>query len=177
MKSRATVLVLIGVAAAMWFGLALGAGDVDPSAPDTTGLAGQQPSLSRSGEEINWQVISSGGTEGSSVNFRLSGTAGQTAVGTGSSTNFRLAHGFWQQFGEEPYICGDANASGSVDIDDVVYLIAYIFSGGPPPVPLASGDANCSGAVDIDDAVYLIAYIFSGGNAPCDIDGDGVPDC
>ena len=32
-------------------------------------------------------------------------------------------------------ICGDANGMGGVDIDDVVYLISYIFSGGPAPVP------------------------------------------
>jgi hypothetical protein len=64
---------------------------------------------------------------------------------------------------------GDANGSGSIDIDDVVYLIAFIFSGGPAPVPyaLASGDANCSCSVDIDDVVYLIAFIFSGGPPPC----------
>jgi hypothetical protein len=65
------------------------------------------------------------------------------------------------------YVCGDADGSGTVDIDDVVSLIAYIFSGGPEPVPYASGDADCSGAVDIDDAVWLIAYIFSGGPQPC----------
>jgi hypothetical protein len=75
------------------------------------------------------------------------------------------------------YICGDADASGEVDIDDVVYLIAYIFAGGPEPAPYESGDANCSGAVDIDDAVYLINYIFAGGNSPCDPDGDEVSDC
>jgi len=75
------------------------------------------------------------------------------------------------------YICGDANVSGAVDIDDVVYLIAYIFSGGPEPVPYESGDTNCSGGVDIDDVVYLISYIFSGGFAPCDPDGNGTPDC
>jgi hypothetical protein len=75
------------------------------------------------------------------------------------------------------YVCGDADASQSVDIDDVVYLINYIFSGGSEPVPYESGDADCSGGLDIDDVVWLIAYIFSGGNAPCDLDGDGVPDC
>jgi hypothetical protein len=75
------------------------------------------------------------------------------------------------------WLCGDCDASGEVDIDDAVFLIAYIFSSGPPPVPLASADADCSGGVDIDDVVYLIAYIFSGGYAPCDIDGDGTPDC
>jgi len=75
------------------------------------------------------------------------------------------------------WICGDADTSSGVDIDDVVYLINYIFAGGPPPDPLASGDAECSGGVDIDDAVYLITYIFSGGTPPCDTDGDGEPDC
>ena len=74
-------------------------------------------------------------------------------------------------------ICGDPDASGEIDIDDVVYLINYIFAGGSPPEPLESGDADCSGAIDIDDVVYLISYIFSGGNAPCDTDGDEVQDC
>jgi len=71
------------------------------------------------------------------------------------------------QTGGPSYVCGDADASGAVDIDDVVYLIAYIFSGGSAPVPLDAGDADCSGAIDIDDVVYLINYIFSGGPAPC----------
>lgn len=135
---------------------------------------------SAAGEEINWQVISSGGeNNGSSANFGLAGTIGQTATGEGSSENFGLKHGFWQDLGAggPEYICGDADASGGVDIDDVVYLIAFIFSGGPEPVPYESGDADCSGIVDIDDAVWLINYIFSGGNAPCDLDGGGVPDC
>jgi len=66
-----------------------------------------------------------------------------------------------------PYVCGDANGDAAVDISDAVYLIAYIFSGGPAPNPLAAGDANCDAAVDISDAVYLIGYIFSGGPAPC----------
>jgi hypothetical protein len=75
------------------------------------------------------------------------------------------------------HLCGDADGSGEVDIDDVVYLINYIFTSGPPPDPIESGDADCSGGIDIDDVVWLIAYIFSGGNAPCDTDGDEVPDC
>jgi hypothetical protein len=125
------------------------------------------------GEEIKWQVIASGGTDGSSENFRLAGTAGQIAVGIGGSENFGITHGFWQLW----YIVGDADGSGEVKIEDVIYLIAYIFSGGPPTEPLLAGDADCSGDVDIDDVVYLILYLFSGGPAPGDPDGDGVPDC
>jgi len=85
------------------------------------------------------------------------------------------AGGAWEYPVSDDFVCGDADGSGSVDIDDVVFLVAYIFAGGPAPSPLAAGDADCSGA--IDDIVYLIAYIFSGGNAPCDPDGDSIPDC
>jgi hypothetical protein len=66
-----------------------------------------------------------------------------------------------------PYICGDADANGFVNISDAVYLIAYIFSGGPTPNPLDAGDADCNGFVNISDAVYLINYIFASGPAPC----------
>jgi hypothetical protein len=75
------------------------------------------------------------------------------------------------------FICGDADRSGSIDIDDAVYLVTYIFASGPPPEPMSAGDADCSEAIDIDDVVYLISYIFAGGSVPCDADGDGVPDC
>jgi hypothetical protein len=62
---------------------------------------------------------------------------------------------------------GDANGTGAVDIDDVVYIVAYIFSGGPAPVTPEAGDANCIEGTDIDDVVYLIAFIFSNGPEPC----------
>ena len=65
------------------------------------------------------------------------------------------------------YLCGDADGSGLIDIDDVVFLINYIFAGGPAPDPYEQGDADCSGLIDIDDAVYLIQYIFAGGPSPC----------
>jgi hypothetical protein len=71
------------------------------------------------------------------------------------------------------FLCGDADGSGgdpAVDIDDVVYLINYIFASGPPPDPIEAGDVNCNGGdvpVDIDDVVYLINYVFAGGPEPC----------
>jgi hypothetical protein len=62
---------------------------------------------------------------------------------------------------------GDANRDGVVDIEDVVYLINYLFLGGPAPDPLELGDASCSGVVDVTDVVYLINYLFVGGPPPC----------
>jgi len=42
-------------------------------------------------------------------------------------------------------ICGDVDQSGGVDIDDVVYLIAYIFSGGPEPCPYPTASGTLVG--------------------------------
>jgi hypothetical protein len=61
---------------------------------------------------------------------------------------------------------GDANGDGAVDVGDVVFLVAYVFKGGPAPVPVLAGDANCDDASDVGDAVYLIAYVFKGGPPP-----------
>ncbi len=65
------------------------------------------------------------------------------------------------------YICGDADGGGSVSIADAVYIVNYIFGGGPAPDPVEAGDADCSGAISISDAVFIINYIFGGGPAPC----------
>ncbi len=65
------------------------------------------------------------------------------------------------------FVCGDAGGDGSINIADAVYLINYIFKGGPAPEPLDAGDANCDGDVNVADAVYLINYIFKGGPEPC----------
>ncbi|MFH2055988.1 MAG: M64 family metallopeptidase [bacterium] len=67
----------------------------------------------------------------------------------------------------EELTCGDCNSDALVNITDIVYLIQYIFAGGPPPTPLEVGDADCNGVPNISDAVYLVAYIFAGGPVPC----------
>jgi len=63
-------------------------------------------------------------------------------------------------------ICGDANDDGEVNVGDAVYLINFVFNGGPEPTPFCSGDANGDGEVNIGDSVYLINYVFKGGPAP-----------
>jgi hypothetical protein len=64
-------------------------------------------------------------------------------------------------------LCGDANGDESADVADAVFMINYIFKGGPAPDPLEAGDANCDGDRNVGDAVYLINYVFNGGPAPC----------
>lgn len=67
------------------------------------------------------------------------------------------------------YLCGDANGSGNIDIDDAMFLLSFIFSDGSYPDPYEAGNANGSTEepiVDIDDIVYLLEYIFADGPAP-----------
>ena len=66
------------------------------------------------------------------------------------------------------YTCGDPNVDAAVNIADAVYVLNYVFKGGPPPMPvIAAGDVNCDISVNIADAVYLINFIFKGGQVPC----------
>jgi len=65
-----------------------------------------------------------------------------------------------------PYLCGDANFDGAVNVGDVVFIIGFVFTGGPTPDPYCQADANGSHPVDVGDAVYLINYIFKSGSPP-----------
>jgi hypothetical protein len=66
-----------------------------------------------------------------------------------------------------PLKCGDADLNQLVNVSDAVYLINYIFGGGPAPLAEQTADVDCNGVVNISDAVYLISYIFGGGPEPC----------
>jgi DNA-binding beta-propeller fold protein YncE len=65
------------------------------------------------------------------------------------------------------YDCGDANSDKQINVGDAVFLISYVFKGGPAPDPLEAGDANCDSDINVGDAVYLINYVFKGGPEPC----------
>ncbi|HOP06685.1 MAG TPA: M4 family metallopeptidase [candidate division Zixibacteria bacterium] len=66
----------------------------------------------------------------------------------------------------QAWICGDADGNGSAtpDIQDLVYLVAYMFNDGPPPPVMATVDVDGSGSgPDISDLIYLVSYMFQGG--------------
>ncbi len=64
-------------------------------------------------------------------------------------------------------VCGDVTADRIIDLGDVVYVLGYLYKGGPPPEPACLGDVNCDGIVDLGDVVYLITYLYKGGPLPC----------
>lgn len=61
---------------------------------------------------------------------------------------------------------GDANGDSSVNAVDVVFLINYLFIGGPEPCVCEAADCNNDGVINASDVVYLINYLFIGGPAP-----------
>jgi hypothetical protein len=65
------------------------------------------------------------------------------------------------------FVCGDVDGSGRIDIDDIVWMVLYVFYGGYAPAPIGLADVDCSGGIDIDDIVYMIDYVFALGPYPC----------
>ena len=59
---------------------------------------------------------------------------------------------------------GDINRNGRLDSADLVFLVDYIFRGGPSPEPIEAGDANYDGSVTVLDLLVLVDHIFRGGS-------------
>lgn len=65
------------------------------------------------------------------------------------------------------YECGDIDHAGDgMNISDLVWLVDFMFTGGPPPPVLEAADVNGSGAIDIADLVYVVDFMFNGGPPP-----------
>jgi len=61
---------------------------------------------------------------------------------------------------------GDANADGVIDLGDILFLVSYLYKGGPAPVPYETGDPDCNKTIDLGDLLYLVSYLYKGGPAP-----------
>jgi len=63
---------------------------------------------------------------------------------------------------------GDVDGTSNITSADIVFLVNFIFKGGPAPVECeAGGDVNCSGDINAADIIRLIGYVFKSGNEPC----------
>jgi uncharacterized Ntn-hydrolase superfamily protein len=66
------------------------------------------------------------------------------------------------------FLCGDVNEDGLHTSADIIYLVNYIFKGGPTPQPVAlAGDTNRNNSVTSADIIYLVGYVFKSGLPPC----------
>ncbi|MDD4051488.1 MAG: dockerin type I repeat-containing protein, partial [candidate division Zixibacteria bacterium] len=59
--------------------------------------------------------------------------------------------------------CGDISVDDRITVGDAVFLINYLFRGGPAPTVLNHADVDGSGVVDLADAVYTINFLFRAG--------------
>ena len=62
---------------------------------------------------------------------------------------------------------GEVNLQGAIDLADAVYILNWLFLGGPSPDCVKSADVNDSGTTpDLGDSVYLLGFLFLGGPPP-----------
>jgi hypothetical protein len=147
---------------------------IAPAQPQQLDLS-SAPAAKEKGRQIKWQIVCTGGACGNNNQAKglvigddywvVCGSVGQTAVGPGSSPSFGVNSGYWQEtlYG---FLRGDANGDGQINLSDAIYLLNYLFRGGPAPDPMAAGDANCDESVIIGDAIYLLNYLFKAGPEP-----------
>ncbi|MGE4619313.1 MAG: penicillin acylase family protein [Planctomycetota bacterium] len=65
-----------------------------------------------------------------------------------------------------PFLRGDANVDGRVNLADGIWLLNHLFLAGPGGDCEAARDANGDGTVDLADATHLIAYRLLDGQPP-----------
>ena len=59
---------------------------------------------------------------------------------------------------------GDSDFSGQIDVSDITYLVAFLFTNGSSPIPvLEAGDFDCDSKIRITDLTAMVAYLFTGG--------------
>ncbi len=61
---------------------------------------------------------------------------------------------------------GDVTGDGRVNIEDIMYLVYYTFSGGPAPTCFDAADVTGDSTSNITDIMYIVTYVFAGGPAP-----------
>ena len=64
------------------------------------------------------------------------------------------------------FVRSDANGDGFTDLSDGIWLLNFLFQGGPIIDCDEANDANADGTIDTADPIYIINYYFVGGSAP-----------
>ena len=69
-------------------------------------------------------------------------------------------------FNEAVFTRGDVNNDGRISLTDTIYLLNYLFNGGPAPICKNNADADGDGVLTISDAIRILRFLFQGGNSP-----------
>jgi hypothetical protein len=57
---------------------------------------------------------------------------------------------------------GDVDGNNHINILDIVYLVNYLYKGGPRPACFAEADINCDCVLNIKDIPQFILYLYYG---------------
>jgi bacillolysin len=135
------------------------------------------------GEAYSYQLVADGGTgakawtdknnelDGTGLTLSAEGLLAGTPVSPDTITFTARAEDIVGSFDEETlgliigpaFICGDANGDEVINLLDITFIIAYVYMGGPAPIPVESADVNGEGNINILDITYLINFIYNGG--------------
>ena len=64
------------------------------------------------------------------------------------------------------FVRADANADGSINITDGVFVLNFLFLGGPEPRCMDAAEATDDGQLNITDGVFILNWLFISGGAP-----------
>jgi len=88
---------------------------------------------------------------------------------------------------EPIFVRGDANPDCNVDITDGIFVLNFLFTGGPAPECRDAADVDDNGELQITDAIFILNFLFLGGTAPSppgpyppggeDVNEDKLPRC
>ncbi|MFH1687706.1 MAG: hypothetical protein ABIE70_09320 [bacterium] len=131
------------------------------------------PGTARGDTTLVWQVFSNGATVTDNGDTTLIGTLKQTAIRRCYYDTLCLQQGFWPWFSPTCACCVgirgnvDADPEDLITIADLVYLVNFMFNGGPAPACMEEADVDGNGdGPDIADLIYLNSYMFGDPQGP-----------
>jgi photosystem II stability/assembly factor-like uncharacterized protein len=143
--------------------------EIDPLRPENLYVIGAQSGfpltlyVSRNGG-VAWDTLFESSNANNPYDVKIKSTASGNRLFIGTSSG---VYSYFETFG---FTCGDVDDDGQpVNISDLVYLVDYMFTGGPVPPNMDAANIDGLNGIDISDLVWLVDYMFTGGPEPvCD---------
>ena len=89
------------------------------------------------------------------------------AIAAGGDADWR--HFLYNVLHQLGYYRGDTNPDGKFDVADIIYLVNFLFKGGPKPIEFVDqADVNNDNSTNVGDVIYMVNNRFKGGPFPID---------
>jgi len=124
-------------------------------------------------DEYECEVVIYDSYSGESLSLPIPAAASYLTLATGSNGPDASDHGNFanpviiagspEPEGVGPFLRGDSNADGVLNISDPSYILTWLFKSGPEPTCVDAADSDDNGEVNMTDAVAVFARLFTGG--------------